>query len=112
MNFQEAVHRIFPGAVLPPESANDSFVELLGLPARSMPRNCEVLASGQFQYAFHEKQRSSYLVRTGKLVLMVRMCPDASNSMRAQIALRHSQAANTGLKRKPFAVYSLTGCLR
>ena len=88
MNFQEAVHHIFPGVVLPSESASDGFIELLGLPARTVPCNCEVLASGQFQYAFNEKQRSSYLVRTGKLVLMVRMCPDVSNSLRAQIALR------------------------
>ena len=85
MNFQEAVHRIFPGAELPP---GEVYVELLGLPSHTVPRNCEVLASGQFQYAFNERQRSSYLVRSGQLVLMVRMCPDAGNSLSAQVALR------------------------
>ena len=88
MNFEEAVHRIFPDAAWPPEIGGNDFIELLGLPARSLPRNCEVLASGQFQYAFDEKQRRSYLVRTGTLELMVRMCPDDCNCVSAQIALR------------------------
>ena len=88
MNFQEAVHHMFPNAVLPLEQTRDDYVELLGLPNHTVPRNCEVLASGQFQYAVNEKHRSSYLVRAGQLVLMVRMCPDAFNSMSAQVALR------------------------
>jgi hypothetical protein len=88
MSFEEAVHRIFPGAVLPSETDCDGYVELLGLPARTLPRNCEVLASGEFQYAVDEQQRSSYLVRSGQLELIIRLCPDACNSVSAQIALR------------------------
>jgi hypothetical protein len=88
MDFQDAVHRIFPDASLPPELGRGDFVELSGLPARTVPCNCEVLASGQFQYAFGERQHRSYLVRTGTLELMVRLCPDARNSLSAQVALR------------------------
>ncbi len=85
--FQEAVHRVFPGAVLPLEPF-DGYVELLGLPNNTAPLNCEVLVSGQFQNAFNEKHRSSYLVRGGDLVLRVHMCPDASNSINVHVALR------------------------
>lgn len=97
MNFQEAVHRIFPDAGLPPDVGDSDFVELSGLPARTVPCNCEVLASGQFQYAFGERQHSSYLVRAGEVELMVRLCPDARNSLRAQVALR-----NPGHSPSPF----------
>jgi hypothetical protein len=50
-----------------------------------VPKNCEVLASGVFQYSSSERPRRSYLVRANDCLLMVRIFPDASNHLCAQI---------------------------
>jgi hypothetical protein len=52
-----------------------------------------VLASGVFQYSIGERTRRTYLVKANKLLLMVRILPDASNHLCAQIMERVSDPA-------------------
>jgi hypothetical protein len=87
MTLQETASRIFPGRFLSDEHLDDGFLEVQGLPRSATLQNCEVLASGQFQYRAGEMYRSSYLVRADQLVLLVRMIPASFDRMSAQISL-------------------------
>jgi hypothetical protein len=53
-----------------------------------VPQNCKVLASGVFQYSTRERSRRTYLVMANELLLMVRILPDASNHLCAQVMVK------------------------
>ena len=93
MNLQETVFSIFPGCTLTGSVGDDGIYEIGGLTGSMVPQNCEVLASGVFQYSTSERSRRTYLVKANKLVLMVRILPDASNHLCAQIMQRVSDPA-------------------
>ena len=90
MNLQETVFSIFPGCTLTGSVGDDGIYEIGGLTGAMVPQNCEVLASGVFQYSTGERSRRTYLVKANKLLLMVRILPDASNHLCAQIMERVS----------------------
>jgi hypothetical protein len=91
MNFLEAVSQIFPEGVMvtddtPAESTIG--VEVHDLPKNTVPKNCEVIASGQFQYFVGQESRNSYLIKVQELVLMVRMLPCTGSSSRLYAEVR------------------------
>ena len=96
MNLQETVFSIFPGCALTGSVSDDGIYEIGGLTGSMVPQNCEVLASGVFQYSTSERSRRTYLVKANKLVLMVRILPDASNHLCAQIMQRVSMEVSNG----------------
>ena len=96
MNLQETVFSIFPGCALTGSVSDDGIYEIGGLTGAMVPQNCEVLASGVFQYSTSERSRRTYLVKANKLVLMVRILPDASNHLCAQIMQRVSMEVSNG----------------
>ena len=91
MNLQETVFSIFPGCTLTGSVREDGVYEVGGITGSMVPQNCEVLASGVFQYATSERSRRTYLVKANKRLLMVRILPDASNHLCAQIMERASR---------------------
>jgi hypothetical protein len=93
MNLQETVFSIFPGCTQTCSVSEDGVYEVGGLTGSMVPQNCEVLASGVFQYATNERSRRTYLVKANELLLMVRILPDASNHLCAQIMERVSLEA-------------------
>jgi len=90
MNLQETVFSIFPGCTLTSSVSEDGIYEIGGITGAMVPQNCEVLASGVFQYAIGERSRRTYLVKANKFCLMVRIIPDASNHLCAQVMERRS----------------------
>jgi hypothetical protein len=96
MNLQETVVSIFPGCTLTGSVGDDGIYEIGGITGAMVPQNCEVLASGVFQYATNERTRRTYLVKANELVLMVRILPDASNHLCAQIMERVSLEVSNG----------------
>ena len=73
MNFRLAVENLFPDCTFDGQIEGDGYIELLGL-ARSMtPQNCEVLASGEFQYSLRQPVHKTYLVKANDCVLQVRV---------------------------------------
>jgi hypothetical protein len=66
--------------------------EVHGLPNNTVPQNCAVLASGQFQYFMDQACRESYLVETEDFVLIVRICPVSPDSRYAEVGLRFGPA--------------------
>ena len=93
MNLQETVFSIFPGCSLTGSVSDDGVYEVGGITGAMVPQNCEVLASGVFQYSIGERTRRTYLVKANELFLMVRILPDASNHLCAQIMQRVSGPA-------------------
>ncbi len=98
MNLQETVFSIFPGCTQTGSVSDDGIFEIGGITGAMVPQNCEVLASGVFQYSIGERTRRSYLVKANELFLMVRILPDASNHLCAQIMQRTAREA-VGSKR-------------
>jgi hypothetical protein len=93
MNLQETIARIFPAGVVrdgDPDRGN-SF-EVHGLPKNAVPQNCEVLASGKFQFAVGQESRESYLVKTDGCVLFLRICVARPGSSFAEVAPRRTPA--------------------
>lgn len=88
MNLQETVFSIFPGCTLTGVAGDDGVIEVGGITGTMVPQNCEVLASGVFQYSTQERSRRSYLVKANELLLMVRILPDAANHLCAQIMMK------------------------
>lgn len=88
MNLQETVFSIFPGCTLTEPVSDDGNYEFGGITAAMVPQNCEVLASGVFQYSISERSRRTYLVKANELLLMVRILPDASNHLCAHVMER------------------------
>ncbi len=87
MNLQDTLVRIFPNGVIrsgDPESGG--FLEVHGLPRHTVPRNCQLLASGEFQFAANQEIRESYLVKTDDFVIFCRMCPAPPDSGYAEFA--------------------------
>jgi hypothetical protein len=88
MNLQETVFSIFPGCSLTGSASDDGVVEVGGITGAMVPQNCKVLASGVFQYSTRERSRRTYLVMANELLLMVRILPDASNHLCAQVMVK------------------------
>lgn len=88
MNLQEAAISIFPGCRVMDATAEEGLIEVRGSTDAMVPQNCEVLASGVFQYSSQECSRISYLVKVENLYLMVRVLPDARSRLYAQIMLK------------------------
>jgi len=91
MNLQEIVFSIFPGCTLTGAVSDEGIYEVGGITGAMVPQNCEVLASGVLQYAISERSRRTYLVKANERTLMVRILPDASNHLCAQIMERPSR---------------------
>jgi hypothetical protein len=91
MNLQETVSSIFPGCTQTGTVSEDGVYEVGGVTGSMVPQNCEVLASGVFQYSTSERSRRTYLVKANELLLMVRILPDASNHLCAQIMQREAR---------------------
>lgn len=88
MNLHEAVVSIFPGCTIMGVTADAGVIEVRGSTDVMVPQNCEVLASGEFQYSSQERSRASYLLKVNDLFLMVRVVPDATSRPYAQIMLK------------------------
>ncbi len=98
MNLQETIFSIFPGCALTGAVGDDGMYEVGGITGAMVPQNCEVLASGVFQYATGQRSRRTYLVKANELLLMVRILPDDSNHLCAQIMERAAREV-PGFKR-------------
>jgi hypothetical protein len=92
MNFLEAVAQLFPDGVIV-RDATRTHVEVHDLARNAVPRNCEIVASGQFQYDHDQGCRNSYLIRIEKFVLLVRTLPIAGSHRKlyAEVTLRSTQ---------------------
>ena len=105
MNFLEAVSQVFPeGAKVTDGTPVQSTigVEVHGLQRDFVPRNCEIIASGQFQYFANQESRNAYLVKIQDYVLLVRIlpCRRTPNRLYAEVSLRrptHDHARTVGL---------------
>jgi len=90
MNLQETVALMFPqGVVTQSKPDNRNFFEVHGISGNFVPKNCAVLASGQFQYFRNQDRTGSYLVQTGEHVFFIRVYPTQSGGSRAEVALRY-----------------------
>jgi hypothetical protein len=89
MNFLEAVAQLFPDGVIV-KDATPTHVEVHDLARNAVPRNCEIVASGQFQYELDQGCRNSYLIKIEEFVLLVRTLPIAGSHRRlyADVTLR------------------------
>lgn len=73
MNIQLAVEKLFPDCTFEGQIVGDDGIEVLGLARAMVPKNCEVLASGIFQYARHQTAHNTYLVKADDCVFQVRV---------------------------------------
>jgi len=96
MNLHETVFSIFPGCTLTSAEAGDGMIEVGGIASGAVPQNCQVLASGVFQYSSQERSRRSYLVKANELLLMVRLIPGGTNRLSAQIMTKPATADRSG----------------
>jgi hypothetical protein len=98
MNLHETVALMFPQGVVTQSIPEDSnFFEVHGISHNFVPRNCAVLASGQFQYFRDQDRTGSYLVQTGEHVFFIRVYPTQSGGSRAEVALRYGfESENNG----------------
>ena len=88
MNLQETITRIFPTGFVKEYNPDKGIsFEVHGLPRNSVPQNCEVLASGQFQFSLRQQRSESYLVKTEDFVLFFRIVPAPPDSGYAELAL-------------------------
>ena len=89
MNFLEAVAQVFPEGVIQ-RDATPTHVEVHDLAKDAVPRNCQIVASGQFQYDLDQACRNSYLIKIDEFVLLVRTLPIAGSHRRvyAEVTLR------------------------
>jgi hypothetical protein len=90
MNLQKTIFNIFPGCAQTGSVNADGIYEISGITGAMVPQNCEVLASGVFQYASNERSCRTYLVKADGQLLVVRILPDASKRLCAQIMKRRS----------------------
>lgn len=99
MNVQATVSHMFPGGVVTQSIPdNCSFFEVHGLPENSVPQNCDVLASGQFQFSPTQPSRGSYLVKAEDLVFFIRIYATQSGDGHAEVALRYGFETNKKLR--------------
>lgn len=88
MTLQEAIGTILPGGTVLHGDIEDGVFEVRNLHGYTSPQNCEVLASGVFQYAIGERSRRTYLVRLDERTLVVRIHADADNHLCALVMER------------------------
>jgi hypothetical protein len=99
MNVQATVSLMFPsGVVTQSIPDNCSFFEVHGLEEDSVPQNCDVLASGQFQFSTTQRSRGSYLVKSDDLVFFIRVYSTQSGGGHAEVALRYGSNAHNKLR--------------
>jgi hypothetical protein len=72
-----------------------------GIASTVVPQNCEVLASGVFQYSTKDRPCRTYLVKDKELFLMVRILSDASNHLHVQIMERRPRDEHTAIRFAP-----------
>ena len=90
MNLQDTVARMFPSGIVKQSIPdNSTFFEVHGLPDNSVPQNCSVLASGQFQFSRTQVSRGSYLVQTADFVFFIRVYASEPGKGHAEVALRY-----------------------
>ena len=90
MNLQETVAQMFPhGVVTQSIPDNSSFFEVHGIPENAVPQNCEVLASGKFQYSRDQDRTGSYLVQAEDHVFFIRVYSTHFGAGHAEVALRY-----------------------
>ena len=88
MNLYEAVSRIFPDGIVQDNGRRGSdYFEVHELPRNAKPKNCEIVVSGLFQFDVAHECRNSYLVKTEKYVLLVRVLPDSPTTLYAEVTL-------------------------
>ena len=89
MNLQKTVALMFPHGVVTqtiPES--DSFFEVQEIPENTVPQNCAVLASGEFQYFRDQDRTSSFLVHAEDHVFCIRVHSARSGGSHAEVVSR------------------------
>ena len=99
MNVQATVSNMFPnGVVTQIIPDNYSFFKVHGLPENSIPQNCDVLASGHFQFSSSLPSRGSYLVKAEDLVFFIRIYSTHSGGGHAEVALRYGSNTDNKLR--------------
>lgn len=92
MNIQRAVEKLFPNCTFEGQIVGDDDIEILGLARAMAPQNCEVLASGKFQYSLQQAAHNTYLVKADDCVLQVRVFSAFAMGICAQITPQPSGA--------------------
>ena len=99
MNLHDVGTTLFPeGEIWGSLQEAGQCVEMHKLPKNTYPRNCEVIATGQFQFALHQECRFAYLVKVCGQVLLVRVFPESKHSSFAEITLRPASMADPSVK--------------
>lgn len=94
MNLYEAVSRIFPDGIVQDDGRQGSdYFEVRELPRNTMPKNCEIVVSGLFQFDVAHECRHSYLVRTENYMLLVRVLPASPTTLYAEVTLMSKRQA-------------------
>lgn len=90
MNLQETVALMFPhGVVTQAIPDSDSFFEVHDIPENTVPQNCAVLASGEFQYFRDQNRTGSFLVQAEQHVFFIRVHSTRSGASHAEVTLRY-----------------------
>jgi hypothetical protein len=99
MTLQETVALMFPhGVVRKSIPDNNSFFDVREIPANTVPQNCALLASGEFQYARDQVRTGSFLVRAVDHVFFIRVHSTRSGGNHAEVTLRNGVAPVTKLR--------------
>jgi hypothetical protein len=99
MNLQDTVALMFPhGVVTQSIPDNNSFFEVREIPENTVPQNCALLASGEFQYARDQVRTGSFLVRAADHVFFIRVHSNRSDGSHAEVTLRNGVAPVTKLR--------------
>lgn len=89
MNLQDTVALMFPlGVVAQSIPDNSSFFEVNEIPARSVPQNCAMLATGEFQYSRDQDCTGSFLVQAEEHVFFIRIYSTRSSGWHAEVVVR------------------------
>lgn len=76
MNIHSTLNYLFPaGIVTDCGSYLGGSLEVHGLPKGTIPRNCEVLASGRSKFFWGRERQDMYLVKTQDFLIFLRIGP-------------------------------------
>lgn len=90
MNLQKTVALMFPhGVVTQTIADSDSFFEVQEISENTVPQNCAVLASGEFQYFRGQDRIGSFLVQAEEHVFFIRVHSIRSGGSHAEITPRY-----------------------
>lgn len=91
MNLQKTVALMFPhGVVTQAIPDSDSFFEVQEIPENTVPQNCAVLASGEFQYFRDQDRIGSFLVQAEEHVFFIRVHSTRSGGSHAEVTPRYA----------------------